>query len=253
MTLAQTPAATPGGADFPFYNGRPLALGAGRWCVLLLGAALGFAALYLPMPAAWGAWGAVVPAILFPLVPLLALRAVAGPHWQVLFRRVGWRDVGLALGVALLNIAVTVLVALLVNRLFGEGTSNPAFGALGRMDTGERMAFFARTIPQLIGEEIITVLPFLAVLAWLSGPLGLGRGQAIVGAWLVSALIFGALHLPTYGWNVAQCLLVIGSARLVLLLAYLRTKSLAVSAMAHIANDWLLFAGGLVLGTAVGA
>lgn len=253
MTLAQPPAATPGDADFPFYNGRPLALGAGRWCVLLLGAALGFAALYLPMPAAWGGWGSMVPAVLFPLVPLLALRLVAGPRWQVLFRRVGWRDLGLALGVALLNIAVTVLVALLVSRLFGEEASNPAFGALGRMDTGERVAFFARTIPQLVGEEIITVLPFLAVLAGLSGPLGLSRGQAIVGAWLVSALIFGALHLPTYGWNVAQCLLVIGSARLVLSLAYLRTKNLAVSAMAHIANDWLLFAGGLVLGTAVGA
>ena len=252
MTLAQTPAATPGGADFPFYNGRPLALGAGRWCVLLLGAALGFAALYLPMPAAWGGWGAMVPAILFPLVPLLALRAVAGPHWQVLFQRVGLRELGLALGVALLNIAVTVAVALLVTRLFGEGVPNPVFKALEGMGTGERMALALRTIPQLIGEEIITVLPFVAVLTWLSGPLGLGRHKAIAGAWLVSALLFGALHLPTYGWNVAQCLLVIGSARLVLSLAYLRSKNLAVSAIAHIANDWLLVGGALLLGAISG-
>ncbi len=236
--------------DFPFYDGQPLALGAGRWCVLLLAAALGFAALYLPMPVAWGAWGAMVPAILFPLIPLLALRAVAGHRWQVLFQRVGLRDLGLAVGVALLNIAVTVAVAMLVTRLFGEGVSNPVFKALDGMGAGERVAFAARTIPQLVGEEIITALPFLAMLTWLSGPLGLRRRKAIVGAWLVSALIFGALHLPTYGWNVAQCLLVIGSARLVLSLAYLRTKNLSVSAIAHIVNDWLLI-GGAVLSRSV--
>ncbi len=238
--------------DFPFYNGQPLALGASRWCVVLLAAALGFAALYLPMPAAWGAWGAMVPAILFPLIPLLALRAVAGPHWQVLFQRVGWPGMGLAVGVALLNIVVTVAVAMLVTRLFGEGVSNPVFKALDGMGTGERMALFARTIPQLVGEEIITVLPFLAVLTWLSGRLGVARGWAIVGAWLASALLFGALHLPTYGWNVAQCLLVIGSARLVLSLAYLRSKNLAVSTIAHIVNDWLLIGGAVLLGAGTG-
>lgn len=38
-----------------------------------------------------------------------------------------------------------------------------------------------------------------------------------------------------------QCFLVIGSARLVLTLAYVVSRNLWVSAAAHIANDWSLF------------
>jgi len=52
--------------------------------------------------------------------------------------------------------------------------------------------------------------------------------------------MFGALHLPTYDWNFAQCFIIIGTARLVLSLAYIKTKNLWVSAGAHILNDWFL-------------
>ena len=46
---------------------------------------------------------------------------------------------------------------------------------------------------------------------------------------VVSALWFGAAHLPTYDWNFAHCFLVIGIARLVLNPAYYRTKNILVS------------------------
>ncbi|MDZ7936908.1 MAG: CPBP family intramembrane glutamic endopeptidase, partial [Rhodoferax sp.] len=47
--------------------------------------------------------------------------------------------------------------------------------------------------------------------------------------------------------NWAQCLLIIGSARLVLSLAYLKTRNLWVSTLAHIINDWVLFGGGFLM------
>ncbi|RYE67123.1 MAG: CPBP family intramembrane metalloprotease, partial [Oxalobacteraceae bacterium] len=67
-------------------------------------------------------------------------------------------------------------------------------------------------------------------------------------AWLLSAVVFGLAHLPTYGWNLVQCLVVIGSARLVLTLAYLKTKNIWVSFGAHVINDWTLFGTGLLMG-----
>lgn len=246
--------ATAPGADFPFYNGQPVALGARQWCFVLLALAAAYGALYIPAMVAWrvsGGWAAVVPAVVFPLLPLLALRAVAGPQWQVLFRRMGWRDLGLAVGLVFLSIGVTVVVALIVSHFFGA-VPNPVIQALAGMGTKEKLVFMASTVPHLIGEEILTVLPFLALLTWLAGPLGWPRRRAIVGAWLVSSVLFGALHLPTYGWNVAQSLVIISTSRAVLWLAYLRTKNLSVAALAHILNDWLLLGFVLLLGAVIG-
>jgi hypothetical protein len=39
---------------------------------------------------------------------------------------------------------------------------------LGGLDMAGRVAFFAKTIPQLLGEEVITLLPFLALLQMFS-------------------------------------------------------------------------------------
>jgi hypothetical protein len=123
---------------------------------------------------------------------------------------------------------------------------------LSSLDTVGRIAFFIKTIPQLFGEEVITLLPFLAVMQLLSKSLRLGRKAAIVGAWLATALLFGLIHLPTYGWNVVQCIVIIGSARLMLTLPWIMTKNMWVSTGAHIVNDWLLFLMGLLGSSLVG-
>ena len=88
---------------------------------------------------------------------------------------------------------------------------------------------------------MISILPFLAILWCCHQKLGLTRKSAILIAWLSTALIFGALHLPTYDWNFLQCFLVIGTARIVLLSGYIITKNIWVSTGSHIINDWLLF------------
>lgn len=231
--------------DFPFYNGQPVALGARAWGLVLLAVAVGFASLYLPVPA--GPWR-IVPAVLFPLIPLCALRVVAGPGaWSALFRWASARDIALAVGIAVLNIAVTFAVAAVFTTWFGA-SANPANAALGQASTADRVLFFAASVPQLLGEELLTILPFLALLSWLGGSVGLSRRWAVLSAWLLSALPFALVHLPTYQWNLLQCLLVIGSARLVLSLAYLRSGNVVVSALAHVINDWVLLGGVLVLG-----
>jgi membrane protease YdiL (CAAX protease family) len=232
--------------DLPFYDGRPVRLSAGRWLLVMLAVALGFAALLVPVPSLQTGLGAFAPAVAFFALPLAALALVAPRAWTTLFRKVGWRDVGWMIAFALLNIAVTFLVGYLVQRFLGAG-ANPIFARLPSMTQADRLLFFLRTIAQLFGEELLTILPFLALTTLLHARGGWSRRWSIVGAWIASAALFGALHLPTYGWNLAQCLLVIGSARLVLTLPYIMTRNIWVSTGAHIINDWALLGGGMLL------
>lgn len=99
---------------------------------------------------------------------------------------------------------------------------------------------------QLVGEELVTAIPFLAALV-LVRRLGTGHRASVALAALVAALVFAAMHFPTYQWHLAQTVIIIGSARLILLGAYLLTKNLWASVIAHILNDWSLFAGVVLL------
>lgn len=232
--------------DFPFYNGTPERLSAWQWCRVLAGTALGFVVLIAPVPWFSSGLGQFVPSVLFVMIPLAALATATPRYWTVLFQRINWRDIGVVALIALITLVISLAAGLLVKTLHGT-ESNPVFEAIAMQSVAERQLFFLRTAVQLLGEELVTILPMLALMTLFHRHLGMTRKSAIVLAWLLSALIFGALHLPTYGWNFVQCFVVIGSARLVLSLAYLWTRNLWVSACAHIINDWTLFGLSLLL------
>ncbi|MCA0297685.1 MAG: CPBP family intramembrane metalloprotease [Proteobacteria bacterium] len=234
--------------DFPFYAGTPVSLSGVQWLVVLSAVALAFYLLTAPWthpPQPWGMW---IPVLLFCGVPLAALALVAGRHWTALFHRPTGRDVLLMVGIAVLNLVVTLLVGALVTSLH-HGSANPLFLSLGQADATTRAMTFAAMVPQLLGEELLTILPFLALLWCLGTRLKLQRRTAVVLAWVLSAIPFALVHLPTYQWDLMQCLLIIGSARLVLSLGYLFSRNLWVSTGAHVINDWALFGAGLWLGS----
>ncbi|RBP76860.1 hypothetical protein DET64_10143 [Marinobacter nauticus] len=229
------------GKDFPFYDGQPVMLSTVQWLILLMAVAVGFACITVDVAILTGNLGIFVRTLLFPTIPLVTLRMIAGPHWRSLFGRLHGVDLGWMLGFAVLNLLVSVLVGMLVMKQFGADT-NLAVDGLADLDTSERVLFFLRTIPQLFGEEVLTILPFLAILYVAYERLNLSRTKALLLAWVLSSALFGLVHLPSYNWNLLQCLLVIGSARLVLSLAYIKTKNIWVSTGAHIINDWTIFA-----------
>ena len=238
------------GIDFPFYAGHPVTVSAGQWLIVLAAVAVGFMCLTLKVPVLTGDLGIFIRALLFPVIPLVVLRVVAGPHWRALFRRLRRADFGWMLGVAALNLVISSLVGILVMKFLGA-EANVAVEALAGQSSTEREWFFLRSIPQLFGEEVLTLLPMLAILYFCYQRLGLSRVKAVLIAWLLSSLMFGLVHLPSYNWNWLQCLLVIGTARLVLTLAYIKTKNILVSTGAHIINDWVIF-GIVLLGAAEG-
>jgi membrane protease YdiL (CAAX protease family) len=194
----------------------------------------------------FGQW---VRAILFPAIPLAALAWAAPRGWTAVFRRVRGRDVGWMFAFAALNIVVSLAVATPIKRVIGA-EANPVGGILQGLSPAGRISFYLATAPQLLGEEVVTILPMLALIYALTAKVGWSRRVAVAVAWVVTALVFGAMHLPTYNWNFVQCFAIIGAARLVLSGAYLWTKNLWVSTGAHIINDWVLFSVPLLLGGA---
>lgn len=234
--------------DFPFYNGQPLALTATQWLVIMVAIALGLACVTVPVPMLDSPVGMVIRTALFSVIPLLALRLAVGPHWLTIFRRLRGTDFLWMVTIGMLNLLVTVLIGTAFMKTFGAD-ANLTVSGLAEQPAIDRGLLFLISIPQLFGEEILTILPFLAVMTLCSTWLNLPRNRAILLAWIVSSIIFGLVHLPTYNWNWMQCIVVIGSARLILTLGYLMTRNILVSTGAHILNDWAIF-GIVILGSA---
>ncbi len=233
--------------DFPFCDGD-VQVAAWKWALIVLACLAGFAALSsIPVP---DQIGALLPRILLPAIPLAVFIACTGRHAAALFRRVTGRDVVTMICFCFLNLVVSVGMAVVVRALFGVAV-NRATSGLAAAGPAEIAAFYVGTGLQIFGEELFTILPFLAVLTLLRRRVRLSRTAAVAVAWLVTAVWFGAAHLPTYEWHVAQALLIIGVARLVLTLAYIRTKNILVPTGAHILSDWTIFTLLLITGTAV--
>jgi membrane protease YdiL (CAAX protease family) len=234
------------GRDFPFYDGQPVTISGARWVLVVLACAVGFAALSTVGSA--DQWVELVPRVLFLAIPAAVFVWASDGQWRSLFRPVHARDVGAMVVFWLLNLAVSAIAAFAVSGgSLGGLTENSVTDDLG--GAGQVVGFYVGTGIQLMGEEVFTILPFLAVMAFLHSR-GTSRRTSILVAWLVTAVWFGAAHLPTYDWNLGQAIIVIGAARLVLTLAFIRTKNLWVSFGAHVLNDWVTFTAVLVAASA---
>ena len=224
--------------DFPFYNGKPVEIDGPGWLLVIVSLAAALLVLSL-VPLRTFPYN-LIPALLFVAVPVLALRKVAGPHWNCLFRPVGFRSVRLMVLFGVATLLGSMAMGLVLQQFF-ELYSNPVADAIAAMSATQVSATLLVTGIQLVGEELFGILPFLAVLWLCVQRLHLSRRLGIVIAVVVSSLLFGAAHLPTYDWHFAQSLIGIGFARLILTLAYIVTRNLWVSAGAHIINDWTGF------------
>ena len=123
----------------------------------------------------------------------------------------------------------TVLMTLLLAHI-APVTPNPLAEVIGSMSSAKLIARLLPTPPQLIGEELLGILPFLAALWLCVTRLHLPRWAGVCIGLSSPGLIFGAAHLPTYGWNWGQALLGTGFARILLTLSFLVTRNLWVSA-----------------------
>jgi membrane protease YdiL (CAAX protease family) len=229
--------------DFPYYRGWPTKITDRQWKIVLGAVVVAFLILSFGLDWFKGDVTSLIPSIFFVAIPLGALAAVTPKHWTAIFRKLGVRDIAWMVGFGLLNLIVTMGVGFITVHLF-DLASNAA-SVLDKSPFG-MFSFYAGTGIQLFGEELLTILPFLSIMHLCTNRFGMSRKPAVLWAWCVSAIFFGLVHLPTYHWNLLQCLIIISFARLVLSLAYIKTKNIWVSTGAHIFNDWVLFSMPLV-------
>lgn len=228
---------TPG---LPYSFGNPVPLSAGRSALLWAASAAAFALLVAVPRWLPGLGGGALAALLFVGMQWAGLLWAVGPAWVALFRRPRWRDVALGLAAVPFVIGLPALVAVYVLGM-SNLSANASVDMVAGLHLAQVVARFALVAVQLLGEELVTILPLLATVAILHRA-GLPARWAIAVAWVATALVFGALHLPTYQWHIGQALLVIGTARLVLTAVFLYTRNLWASTIAHIANDWAIMA-----------
>ncbi len=233
------------GRDLPFYDGMPVEIEVRGWLVLVASVLVAFLVLTL-IPLRSFPYN-LVPTLLFVGIPLLALRVVAGRRWTCLFRPLHLRSFVLMLLFGLATLAGSMAVGWVLQKFF-ELHSNPVADEIAAMSAVQIGEAFIATSIQLVGEELFGIFPFLAVLWLCVKHLHISRKIGILIALVVSGILFGAAHLPTYDWHWAQSLIGIGSARIILTLAYVATRNLWVSAGAHIINDWAGFIFVLELG-----
>lgn len=236
----------PVGPDFPFYREDPPTISIAGWLLIVAGTVAGFASLVVPLPFIDGVATGWLRTAAFVALPLIALAIAAPRRWKAIFGRVGPREVKLMFAFALLNIVISMAIGAVI-KTFGTVTANATIMDAANLDGPHLLNFFAKVALQLLGEELMTILPFLAILWFFHAKTRIGRNAAVLTAWLLSALLFGLVHLPTYDWNIVQCVVVIGSARLVLTWAYVWSKNIWVSTGAHIINDWAIMASTIFL------
>lgn len=225
--------------DFPYYRGLPVSLAGWQWLAIILSVFIGFAFILFPPQFLQGPVSALIPVLLFPAIPLATLAWFAPAGWTALFRRLQGTDFLWMIFFAILNIVVALIMGSVLIAVT-ETTKNAGVAGLVDQSSFDRLMFFIRSIPQLFGEEVFSILPFLALL-WFFARRGMSRRLSIIISALLVALLFAAAHLPTYGYNLVQAIGGVGVARIVLLLPYIMTKNIWVSTGSHILNDWFSF------------
>lgn len=228
--------------DFPFYNGNPMNFTALQsWFLLIV--CIGSIVFF-------EVGSGFLPRFIHPfiniIIPLSAFAIVVKSNWTKIFRKIYFKDIFLVFGVLIVNLIVTLIMGLLIASFFG-GHPNPVTNIIKQNSTLDNIMFFASSIPMLFGEELITIIPFLVILQFSTKNLKFSRKQAVIIAWILSAIIFGAVHLETYNWNIVQAILGISTVRLILTFPYIKTKNIWISTFVHVLNDWCLFLPALLL------
>lgn len=137
----------------------------------------------------------------------------------------------LCLGCVLVLPIVTFYASALLVSLIPDTSENTG---IADTDTfGKYVVMFI----QIMGEACLSILLFTLLYKALNRAWGRSAPwvRSLV-AWLVSAFLFGMMHLPTYGWNFLQCLVIFFSLFLGFA-AFVATRSWTILFLSHLLYD----------------
>ena len=158
-------------------------------------------------------------------------------------RRSDWLPV---FDIFVLNALVTIVLGCLIVGLF-HGTANHAAARIADAPSLDTALFFLSSTIRILGEELLTIPPFLAFLTLLAR--FLPSRLALVLAALGASAIFVHVHFPTSKLTAAQSLVGLVPIRTILLAPFVIARNIWTSTGAHVLNDWAIF-GLAILGGA---
>lgn len=139
------------------------------------------------------------------------------------------------------SLAVGIILAIVAKFILKVPTAANPVGeqfAGSLLDSG---IMLFKTIFMLSGEEIIVILPLIIIVSLLVNKTKISKKVALIISTIVTAIMFGSLHLPTYQWNLFQCFGIIAMARVPFTIASLKSNSMVSGIICHISYDWLTF------------
>ena len=178
--------------DFPYYQGWPVCVLGRQWALVLVVLAAAFAfRLVSPLD---GDYSIFITVIVFSVLPLVGLYAVAHPGWTAVFRRLTWRHFTSGVAFGLINVVVSWILGGIVT-VIAETSANAT-----------------QRITEKVGSEIVAHVrlgrdpalrrgaadhpPLQALLYLFSAKMKWLRKKALVWAWIISAIIFALVHCP---------------------------------------------------------
>lgn len=131
-----------------------------------------------------------------------------------------------------LTFVIAILVTKLGDFLGVNMVSNP-------IEQGVGLGTLIGMVPALMGEELLVTVPMMFFLG-VAVKHGNTKPWVTILLIVLTSLMFGALHLPTYGWNYYQALIGITLVRIPFTLATLQAGSIKAGFAVHYAYDAII-------------
>lgn len=212
--------------DFPFYNDNPK-LTKNQWITLIIGVLATI--IYLVWP---NSIPQHITSITLFLLMIIPISIVSRGKLGYLFKIPKKRDIVLILILYIGYYLYVITVAALLFRYGYDFASNEIL----TVDDSKLMLLGVAV--QLIGEELIKVIPFLIILHVLY-KYNHNRKLSFLIALTFTLILFSLLHYKAYDGHLLQIFLIIGLGSIFDMFAYFKTKNVTVSYILHIMIDLL--------------
>lgn len=205
--------------DFPFYNENPRMSKIG-WLVLLISVVLSYCTYhYISFP------NEILSSIVFLLIMLVPLLYFSNWDYLLFFKKPTGDELILAV---LMFLAFFAYSFVMTNFLASSGIPN--------MDgSSEGIVNIVGLIFSMMAEELVKFIPLMFLLRVLFKYTS-NRKLSIVVSSAVTLVFFGLIHLEP-GVSIISVLLIQGLGSIFHLYAYLKTKNLITSYIAHLMTD----------------
>lgn len=209
--------------DFPFYNGIPK-LSKLDWILLIIAEILFVTPVILPIPLSDLEFS-----FYMCLVVLIPIFYVSKGNLGLFFKKIKRSDIKLIIFCVIAPYAYSMLMLFIIEYF---KLTAPTFVE----ESSISIANVLFMIVQLIGEELFKVILLILVMS-LVYYFSKNRKLSIVLAVIMTMIVFGAAHEGAYG-TLLQVLLIQGLGSIFDLYAYMKTKNVFVSYIAHLLFDF---------------